>query len=97
MSKHKQEFVKIKGKIGNQEIVYELPKNAFDTFIRHEKPHIHRSNPHPSKNDKICDLCQKQMVKHYHVCEECFKFLKESHTKTIRDLQKRIKKLEAGK
>lgn len=79
--------------MGDQEIEYELPDGIFKSATD-EKPHIHKSKPHPSKNEKQCDLCSKRMIKHYHVCEDCWKFMKASFITKMRDLEKRIKELE---
>jgi hypothetical protein len=86
------ETVKVKGKIGNQEIEFEYPKDAFGRTD--EKPHIHKSKPHPSANNKQCDICGKMMVKHYHVCEDCFKYMRESLILKIRELEAKVKELE---
>lgn len=86
--------MKIKGKIGNQSYEMEVDNKDLKSLRSDEEPHIHHSKPHPSANIKVCDLCQKKMVKHYHVCEDCYKFMKESLIRTIRKLEKRIKELE---
>ena len=84
--------VHIEGKIGEQTMAFDFPKAIFNP--RHEKPHIHHSKPHPSKNDKQCDICGKMMVKHYHVCEDCFKYMKESLILKIRELEDKVKELQ---
>jgi len=93
--------MKVKMKVGDQIIEYEVPDNEIKRlgtqFRNDEQPHIHHSKPHPSKNIKICDLCQKKMVKHYHVCEECFKFMRESLILRLRELEGKVKQLEAKK
>lgn len=93
--------MKVKMKVGNQIIEYEVDAEQFKTlskqFRNDEQPHIHHSEPHTSKNVKFCDLCQKEIVKHYHVCEECFKFMRESLVLRIRELEEKIKKMEAEK
>ena len=89
--------MKIKGTINGQTYEAEIDEKQFKRLRSHEEPHIHHSKPHPSANIKICDLCQKKMVKHYHVCEDCYKFMKESLIQTIRKLEKRIKELEKTK
>lgn len=83
----------IKAKLGDTELQYEVPNNIFHPRMD-ESPHIHHSKPHPSTNDKQCDLCGKMMVKHYHICEDCWKFMKESLILKIRELEDKISKLE---
>jgi RecJ-like exonuclease len=85
-----------KAKIGDLQYEVELPKG----FMRrhgNEKPHIHHSKPHPSANDKQCDICGKMMVKHYHVCEDCWKYMKESLLLRVRELEDKVRMLEEGK
>ncbi len=86
--------MKIRGKIGDQSYEMEVDEKDLKTLRSDEPPHIHHSEPHPSKNVKYCDLCQKKMVKHYHICEDCYKFTKESLILTIRKLQKEIEELK---
>lgn len=86
----------IKAKVGNTAMEIELPK-AFMRRHGNEKPHIHHSKPHPSANDKVCDVCGKMMVKHYHVCEACWQYLKESVITQIRSIESRLTELEKKK
>lgn len=86
----------MKAIIGDQPYEFELPKG----FMRrhgNEKPHIHHSTPHPSANDKQCDVCGKMMVKHYHVCEDCWKYMNESLLKRVRTLEEEMKALKEAK
>lgn len=84
----------IKAKIGDTEYSFEIPSDFFKGLVTHEKPHVHKSKPHPSKNDKYCDLCQKQIRKHYHICEDCYNFLRQSFIKRFKQLEEKIQKLE---
>lgn len=91
--------MKVKMKVGDQTIEYEIEDKLFKTlskqFRNDEQPHIHFSKPHPSKNIKYCDLCTRKIVKHYHICEDCFKFMRKSLILRLRELEEKIKKLEA--
>lgn len=88
--------MKIKGKIGNQTVEYEIPTKSFRELTRrqNEKPHVHHSKPHPSNNEKQCDVCGRMMTEHYHVCGECLKFMRESFVKRIRELESEVEKLK---
>lgn len=85
----------IKARIGDQTYEFEMP-GSFMRRHGNEKPHIHRSKPHPSANEKQCDVCGKMMVKHYHVCEDCWKYMKESLLLKVRELEDKVRMLEKG-
>lgn len=93
MKEETEKTIVVKADFDGRAVTFEYPKDAFG-HATDEKPHIHNSKPHPSNNEKQCDLCGQRMVKHYHVCEECWKYMKESLLLTVRDLEKRVQELE---
>ncbi len=88
--------MKIRGTVNGQEIETEIDLKQFQKLVQNqnEHPHIHHSKPHPSNNDKGCDGCGKMMRKHYHVCEECFKYMREGFIKRLQQLEKEVAELK---